>query len=63
MDWLIIVGLIILGFILIILEVFALPGIIVGIFGVISIIVAIVYSFIQFDANAGLLILDRKSVV
>ncbi|MBU2444690.1 MAG: serine protease [Bacteroidetes bacterium] len=57
MDWLIIVGLIILGFILIILEVFALPGIIVGIFGVISIIVAIVYSFIQFDANTGLLIL------
>lgn len=57
MDWLIIVGLIILGFILIILEVFALPGIIVGIFGVISIIVAIVYSFIQFDANTGLLLL------
>jgi membrane-bound serine protease (ClpP class) len=57
MDWLIIIGLIILGFLLILLEVFLLPGIIVGMLGVISIIAAMVYSFIQFDANTGLLIL------
>lgn len=57
MDWLIIIGLIVLGYILLLLEVFVLPGIVVGIFGVISIIVAIIYSFIQFNADTGLLIL------
>lgn len=57
MDWLVVIGLVVLGYILILLEVFLLPGIVVGIFGVIAIIVAVVYSFIQFDANTGLLVL------
>ncbi len=57
MDWLIIIGLIVLGYILLLLEVFLLPGIVVGIFGVGSIIAAIIYSFVQFDADTGLLIL------
>lgn len=57
MDWLIIVSLIIFGFILILLEVFALPGIIVGIIGVLSILIGIIYSFAVLDSNTAGLIL------
>lgn len=53
MNWLVIIFLILIGVVALLLELFALPGAIVGIIGSLFIIAGIVLSYIQYGAVAG----------
>lgn len=53
MNWIVIIFLILIGVVALLLELFALPGAIVGIIGSLFIIAGIVLSYIQYGAVAG----------
>jgi membrane-bound ClpP family serine protease len=53
MNWLVIVFLIVLGILALVLELFALPGAVVGIIGSIFIIAGIVVSYVKYGLVAG----------
>ncbi|HPE39593.1 MAG TPA: NfeD family protein [Bacteroidales bacterium] len=53
MNWLVIIFLILIGVLALVLELFALPGAIVGIVGSLFIIAGVVLSYIQYGALAG----------
>lgn len=53
MNWLVIIFLILLGVLALVLELFALPGAIIGIVGSLFIIAGIVMSYIQYGVVAG----------
>lgn len=53
MNWLVIIFLILLGVLALVLELFALPGAIVGIIGSLFIIAGIVMSYVQYGVVAG----------
>ncbi|MCX8010662.1 MAG: hypothetical protein N3A61_05870 [Ignavibacteria bacterium] len=50
MEWVLIIGLILLGFLLIFLEVILLPGILVGIIGFCSIVIGIILAYSNLDS-------------
>ncbi len=53
MTWTIIIGLIVLGLLLVLLEIFLLPGLIAGIIGGLIVIFAIIKAYIDHGATAG----------
>lgn len=53
MNWLVIIFLILIGIIALVLEVFVLPGAIIGIIGSLFIIAGIVLSYVQYGLLAG----------
>jgi membrane-bound ClpP family serine protease len=63
MSWIIIIGLIALGLLLVLLEIFLLPGIISGIIGGLIVVYAIVRAYIEYGAFAGTITLFATIVV
>ena len=62
MNWLVIIFLILIGIIALVLEVFVLPGAIIGIIGSLFIIAGIVLSYVQYGLLAGNLTLLATGV-
>lgn len=55
MDWTLITILILSGLILIVLEIFILPGLVVGILGGLSVLTGIYFSYKTYGVNAGVI--------
>lgn len=63
MSWTIILTLIILGLLALILEIFLIPGGVVGVLGLVTIVVGIVFAYISKGAQAGSITLLVTAIV